>query len=1652
VSSAGRSGGPGTAGGVDFQARFVAWVVCSILAEKEVAPSWAWPQSSSFAEVHSETDNPTDDVLIVNSAGSRAFVQAKSRVQASGSATSALGKAVAQFVRQYRSKDPRFRLEDRLVLAIGPTSSAAIKDVLPRVLRRARALVGTKSLSTLAKNKDEATVLTVVVKHIEREWATSAGRGPTEAEVEVRAVLAALWVSVYDLDDGGASHREAEQFLRASVLREPDTAGVVLKTLIADGIGYSAAQVGVNRVALHRELERLGIALRAVPSFRADVKRLEAQSRLTLGQLAQFRSVVDSHGNAITIERAASRELFGVLERHHVVVTGDPGAGKSAALYEFAQSAAAEGRDVVVLAAGLHAAGSLGMLRTELGLDHGILDVFQNWPGVEPGFLVIDALDAARGEHTQDALLDLIGVVAEHAPRWHIVASIRRFDLRYNEPLRAIFHDAQSVVPQEYRSAEFAELSHFNIPSFSEGELGQLADLAPELHAVITAGNPELQTLASVPFNLRLLADLVAAGVARSELEPIATQLQLLAKYWSHRVIKQSGGDAREVVLRGVCEAMIEARMLTIHRSAVQTIEGTGHSLEQLLSDRVLVEEETEAGIRRETIAFGHHVLFDYAVARLLLGASQRAAIDRAVASPELLLIVRPSYDLHLRELWSQDPTRERFWAMAREMAAEPALPAIGLVLAPVVAAELVEQVSDVRALLDVLLGPAANARIAGERLLQHTVGARMSTGTRWGTHIPPARKPGWAHLADALSMELRIETAPAVGNLLRELCADHHDLAEDVRTVAGRAARNLLTWLLDRETYDRALVRVAIEAVARTFESDVAVSADLLRRLITVNRLEAYGFMEMPELCHEVEHLLPYEPALVRDIYVAVFEYSEKSKEPTAMYGGVVMPLTSHRSQDYDMAKYELAEAYPAFLKTAPSEALDALAAVRLAYGVRHGYGSVREQDPVVVHWQGQPVTIQPEGSYGWDSDTFAHHDEAKLLSAFAEWFGALRRGELRDALKLLRSSPRPSSIWRCVLRVAAADPGRYATVIAPLVVDAGALASSELGSAAATFQQAGFSALSRPNRRAAERAILDLPDLLAVSSEDATYGRELGERSRDRILATLDPASIVGVKAGKLAAVARERERDQGGGQPPSWSGRDHSEDDHLAAQGVDIAAPENARIHALMVPVAAFAADHLNGTPSSAEVEAADASLRELREALQAAPADGVHELQTAAAWAKLSNAAEVVARNHELAAGSPTLLLAREVLLTAATSDDPAAPQDPGAFDAAPGWGKACRINAAEGLCHLARYEELASPELLRVIEALARDPHPAVRYQIAAHLNEISDATPRLGRQIAQRIVETDPSSAVVGALAQWSQGALATPPGDWESTVAALRVAFDRFPADAPGAAHLREICVLDLAGIYLDLGSDDARTFLEGVVIGGLKDEPQLAEDIARLALRSRFTIGDSESLTGDEIRARTIGFAEQLLVAADIALRQWTDELEGRGQIGRDDPSVATARTVAGVIHWIGTQIYFATGVFDEKQGNPVRTSVAQRERLYREASGLIDRLCEVNLPATTHHVLEALEAFLAFDPRGVFLRIATSIKSGTAGGYQSDPLAVNLVVRLIERYLAEHRVLLQQDAECRTALIEVLDIFVLAGWPEALRLTYRLHDIYR
>ncbi len=161
-------------------------------------------------------------------------------------------------------------------------------------------------------------------------------------------------------------------------------------------------------------------------------------------------------GTEVRVRRHAVDTIYLASESDSLVVVGWPGAGKSGVFHDLVESLLNGGRDVVFIAVDQIGATSLGELRNEIGLEHELVEVLPNWPGGQTGILVIDALDATRGDPASAALLNLIRAVANSGTRWHVVASIRKYDLRYSPGLHDLFRGGFDPAPAPGRGVRLS--------------------------------------------------------------------------------------------------------------------------------------------------------------------------------------------------------------------------------------------------------------------------------------------------------------------------------------------------------------------------------------------------------------------------------------------------------------------------------------------------------------------------------------------------------------------------------------------------------------------------------------------------------------------------------------------------------------------------------------------------------------------------------------------------------------------------------------------------------------------------------------------------------------------------------------------------------------------------------------------------------------------------------------------------------------------------------------------------------------------------------------------------------------------------------------------------------------------------------------------
>lgn len=1653
-----RSGGSAAAGGMDYQHRVSAWAAALILAEQDSVVPWNLGTGNIFESLRCETEQPVDDLFVETLSRGRIFGQVKHTLELSTRDYSDLASALDQFVRQFLTcrdntdgMKPLDLLQDRLVLVTSSQSSKPIRVHLPSVLNRLRDLPKSIGFSRATTNADERHVFDVIKNHIARAWYAATGTEPTTDEF--REILSLIHVEILDVDEGGTGEREIKNLLRTTVLSDPKQTDLAWSQLIAQSAVFAARRSGTDRAGLQQKLQAVGIHLNVPRDYRNDIQRLKEYSAISIDALSQH-SRLHVGSIQIEIERKSIQVLKQAAKQGSLLVVGEPGAGKSGALYEFVMGLDADGQEYIFLAVDHLAAHSSGELRTEMGLEHELLNVLDNWPGIQPAFLVIDALDAARGNLPEKMIRDLMRSVINRKNRWHVVASIRKFDLRYSGELQSLF---AGLPHTEFYDAEFANIHHLNIPRLSEDELGQVSAQSPDLQTLINLAPAKLLELLHVPFNLRLLAELLSVGVLPVQLAPIRTQLDLLDRYWIERVIRSDSlGDAREAVLCLVCKTMVKARELRVSRADVANSESSV-ALNDLLSIQVLIEWQHPSGNLpdRYTLAFSHHVLFDYAVARLLLRNGPETVIQQLANDPDMIIVVRPSILWHFQFLWTRDKEHQLFWDLVFQIMQIDSLPEIGKLIGPSVAAKSAESMSDLEMLCSSLEHMDGKISSAAEGTIRHLIGSLLAD-TPTAARLTGANAGPWSNLIERISRNLRPSLAYMLRSLLLQLCERPEELSTEQRELTGRTARRLFEFSWSHEPRDGWLIIHSAQCVCRTFESDLIASAALIRRCLEPSHISQYGFEEMPRLAEEIKRLISLDPELVEDVYRAVFNNLEKSDEETSIGQSQILPLRSNRRQDYAMAHFQLEKIFAEFLEQAPQNATRALIAVTESYITQHHPPDDGKWSENTFDIDGYEAHLRSDYSSIWDrSDAYRMDEAIKMLDTFQQYMERLGNQpgdlqKLRSLVQIIIHENRYGVFWRRLLLLGAQFPATVGKDILPLTWTIPILIDYDTSHPVGEFVKTVFPLCSYDERIQIERAILTIPNEFDIDR------REVGEHIRDRLLGCIPKSDLVSDEAKHLLTILVARDAIPTN-KPPVGVGeltsRPYDEREFLAESGVPVDSGPNRRIQELERDVKEFGEKHLNSVPSRTEVAAVLPAIRKLYDALLDGDRDGAHQAQQDYAWGVLTAACSRVTRIQDFPREDSEDRFVIELLLKASNHPIPAAnPEYDDQFDKIPSWGSPSpRIEAAAGLIVAARQETSVTSDVIGAIERLLADPVPAVRYQIASRLNVMYDIRRDMMWRLIQERCTSEPSRGVL-------QGVLGGPlnriAGSNPDQVAFLaKIIFDRI-RDGEGAERVRELCVSIFVNLYIWRDTKLCREIALEIA-----SSPRTYSKEAHhllVHLREPLTHGPTDPPQPDEdaIRERALDLLNQLLSSTrkefehiqknhiGISFDQWPKE----------DQEII--RSLARIIDKAGWEVYFASGAHESKQNadSADKLTSQQMMRFYHEAGKILDDLANAGFASVTYHLVETLDSFIALDPQGVFLRIGQVIRAGQQSGYQYESLAADLMVRLVERYLAEYRSLLQQDAECRQALIEILDIFVRAGWPSARRLTYNLEDIFR
>jgi hypothetical protein len=1635
-------GGRAAAQGIDFEERVAAWSFVQLMAGTDLQ-RFGTPPDWRATAVWMQAPVTAGDIVIEHSRNGALYIQAKYRKSAvplNGSPIGLLGLVFGQFAQQFVAKgdgtsdaNPWSRgfdaSRDRFVLVVPTSAGLALAQRTAALLNALREPDGWRNA--------EARLNAAELRLRDILWA-AASQALISAGVANPAVepfLACISVAALDMDDPGAGAAEARQLLESAVLaagpRPGGHAAWCALLQIARESNRAGARLGISDVA--GKLQAAGFRLRAPRTFEASILQLQRLTEKNLRRLRRYAELRVDAGPAIEIPRECAAALCGVLNVNRVVI-GQPGAGKSGVIYQVCRALRRKSRHLVLLLADDLQASSERPLREVLGLDADLPDVLAAWPGAKPAHLVIDALDAARDAKIAHQLKAAMGAVIAEKGRWRVLASMRRFDLKHSPETRDLF---PGPAVDGYRDPEFGETAHFDVPEFTNEELASAGKQHAAIGTLLTAARryPDTFRLLKQPFNLSLACELLRAQIPVPEIVPFETNTVLLDRFWDRRVNDaQPRGAEREAVLARMVDTLVASLAMRIK--------------DDRQSDRSIVTELAQRYVLDPgafgdgEIRFSHHLLHDYGVSRLLFRSNTpEELVAKLQTKAELSVYARQSLLLHFDYLWDRDQTREVFWATSLALLGSP-LPLVARILSTECAVMNIARWPD--------LAPLVQRVAAGDEAAQQMLRYCVSGFLDVEDAEQLARvAPVWAQLAVHLAEKLP-DHHWQVHLLLFKLLPERGGLDPALADATNRAAR-LLAGILQAKTQPEQRTGpdflTALRTLCRTGFAAPEETAATLRPLFRPEYAEQFGDRVYWVIAGQIKHLIASQPGLVRDFYVAAYANESKAEGTEPLGTSKILPMQVNRRDNYRMAHHSLHADFPAFFAAAPVMAtmavLQFLPAFReREHPLRGGARQVRQR----FRFRGRKCHLIGDFSSIWASGSSSDGDGAVavLRAARDGWVDLAQKANpvLEQILDLIAGEAELAVIWAMLLEAGRRAPDTLGIRLIPLLSAPAILTGYDTQHPAAALLAAVFPKLKRSVRAEIERVVVALPK---SRWKDNAGKLQRSDKWRGLYLNQISPGLMVTAAAKTLYRVlAAEKELRKNEPTFSSWgsTGQIDWPDYVPSLREVDLKTDAHLAARDWEQKLRGFS--RADGKKQTAE--SVTGFWPEIIGAYQFAATQsppGLHPDVAQLVWAHLVGVAEQIVRSGVMPEEPARQALLREILLRGARDPQPEVEADTeAAFARGPSWGSPCpRIDAAEALIVWPRETRANDDELRTVLRTLAADLHPAVRYQIAGACNSLYDVDrPFMWELIRDRTAkEHNP-----GVWSGWLSAIDRIAPAHQDEAAGLFFEYLRRFPRTEEAHHDPADYAVGGLSDLFIRFGHPRATEYVMAMV----NDPVRRAHYLGLLChnFRATLAIGLEPGATDFQrkLHARGREFFLTLVRNGRAAL----EALLAQARAGTPPPE-ADVRAILQLLDSLNMQVFFASGAHDAKKLEEPPPPLAA---FWRETKPIIDEL--VQLPSThiAYHLTETLEYLISADPAEVFRCLVQVVANTKADGFALEHLAVGVITRIVERYLADYGALFTEQPELMTGLLQVLDVFADVGWPEARRLIRNLSQLYR
>lgn len=1556
--------GRGTSAGIIFQSEVAAYIAALLLSKRPLSRLDNMLPGKPL-KIFLETPLPVDDVNILTEDGCIYF-QVKTNISLSNNDIN-LYSVVEQFVLQYlegvkhgdsyRKMDVNYDMMVLVVSHIAPTTIRIdLKDILDK----------NRSNSATGISERQQKAFNIFKNLIGKSWLKKTGKEILSHEENELLKLC----SVVILDE---SKKQSGIEMLSHVVENEGDEITLWSILITWASEASRCGTGGDNDTIRKYLKNK-IILASPISYKDDIKKLKVYSENVVLRLADSTKIITDEGE-IKLTRSISQVVLNAAKKNSFVVVGEPGSGKSGIMKNLADTLKQK-FFVLTLIVEPHIT-SLDELKNEIGLKHSLIEILKNISTNSINYLILDALDASRGGLAEAVyrklILDMFSV-----QNWIIVASVRTFDLELGIEWRKLF---KGKIPNlNYSDKKFGNICHVKVPLLEPAELDEVQKQSPLLKSALKAGGNKIAPLAKNLFNLSLICDLIKNGAGPESLGGVDTRAELISRYWEERV--EYIGLQGRIHAKMFVDQLLSDRNLDVIETKIPSTAAI--DIEKLLLNGVLKRGQTNR------IGFRHHVLFDYAVSKLILEPSVENSISILSSGADNGILLAPSLEYWLAEL-QKNNTIDVYWK------------SVALILSndktdPIIKVEIgrisVMNVSSVNNLkyLARLLSDRDNSY---KKAIFHFAGTISTFG------IDKSKIGIWSSFVANLANLQDNYQLSSVRNIIDYLIKYNDD---SDNTNLGIAARNLFDIVSENERLIPWLSRDVITNVTKTFSTNLSESRYRLEKIFEKERFEKFGYIEIPKLAMEVLSFAAYDNDLLTKLFYTAFTYEGFDNNQQTSLGGSswILNFVSNAAQDFSSARHILETKFSDLLNITPSGAVQALAASFL-------YRSKYEEKKVAFLNNYNFFIEDHSGYNSWDLDTNYGSVRSKIYHTYLSWLSICKEDFIEEIPDLILNKNKTAIAWRILFESGSRHP-KIGKMMLNSAIDPVILVSISTRKFAINMIANTYCNLSNKERDEIENRVMAYDFL-------DTADPILKEIIITKLFNTIGISNLVTNEAKDLLLNTNIKK------------------DDLLNDDQFEIIVNQNIHVESGRKPNESEEIEKilklkdlinvfLNNDKKLQDYNDLHILLKKLLDEIKkvSVPEDIDRNISstTAQALGKILK--------YSIISEEDQNIYINELLKLANHTHPVSNINNESSFNDFPVWDPdSPRVESADSIGNLMDKREFFD-QFIICYEHLLNDKHPAVRMKAALYLPHLYKSDKNVFWDIVQNFISSEKNKSVLAYAAK----ALFYSPKDESYKMESIFIKLVEKNATHKFVGNVAPVKIAFFA-FYENYNA--SKELLNNYIKDFEKNENFICTVIS--ACRSYLApekLGESHKEA--ECRNNFITFLCSLIEVLKPHLNLWPLDVE---------PSSKDISALK-LLNEISDQLYYAV-ILD----NPINDLTADEKWEFIEKYKiLISNLSRFGSPKTVHYCLQILEQLIETNPEYCFDLFSEALlrKEGVAK-YENEPLGAELFITIVGIYLTDYRSIFE-DKNRRQKLIDCLTIFLEAGWPEARRLFAALKDL--